>query len=123
VSGGSSCTRRISSAHEDEETYECGRLATVEALTTAGQWEPHCGVHVQGWPSDRVRTVRVAEADDGDGVDWAEVAWDDRELSGDVGCCDSRDHSNGSDDDVQCPCPNHPRSYLHPAGEREWPTP
>jgi hypothetical protein len=58
-----------------------------------------------------------------DGIDWAEVAWADREMRGELPCCDSRDHRNGTDDDVQCPCPEHPQSYLHPNGEKPWPRP
>lgn len=57
---------------------------------------------------------------DNDGIDWAEVSWMDRDLSEGRPCCDSRDHN---DDDAVCLCPNHPNSYLHPAGSREWPEP
>lgn len=101
------CTRLVSSWNEDEDVSACGRLATVEALTTAGQWEPHCGWHVVGWPADRVRESAVGEDERED------VAANEGAM-----CCTYRDHFG---EDAVCACPDHPQSYLHPHGAQAWP--
>jgi hypothetical protein len=38
-------------------------------------------------------------------------------------CCDDRPIVRDPTGDGQCACPEHPRSYAHPFGEREWPAP
>lgn len=72
-------------------------------------------------PADRPGQL---PSDDDDGVDWAEVGWEQREQDAQhaaalaAACCDQRDHA-----EEPCACTEHPQSYLHPYGTRPWPAP